>query len=81
MASKPSYDELVFHIQELKNEMARLKANEERTRLAIEAVNDGIFDFDLKNQEIFFSARYYTMLGYEPYELPACRELPNGSLS
>ncbi len=74
MASKPSYDELVFHIQELKNEMERLKANEERTRLAIEAVNDGIFDFDLKNQEAHFSARYYTMLGYEPYELPARRE-------
>lgn len=74
MASKPSYEELEFHIRELKNELSRMKANEERTRLAIEAVNDGIYDYDLANNETYFSARYYTMLGYEPYELPACRE-------
>ncbi|MCG8567646.1 MAG: PAS domain-containing protein [Desulfobacterales bacterium] len=74
MESKPSYEELTFHIKELKNELARVRANEERTRLAIEAVNDGIFDVDTQNGEIYFSPRYYTMLGYEPYELPACRE-------
>ncbi|MBA3008747.1 MAG: PAS domain-containing protein [Proteobacteria bacterium] len=74
MAPKPSYEELEFHVQELKNELARMKATEERTRLAIEAVNDGLFDFDMQQNETFFSARYYTMLGYEPYEMPASRE-------
>lgn len=74
MGTKPSYEDLVFHVQELKNELARMRATEERTRLAIEAVNDGIFDFDMQNNETFFSARYYTMLGYDPYEMPACRE-------
>ena len=74
MATQPSYEELEFHIQELKNELARTKANEERLRLAIDAVRDGIYDYDLANGETYFSARYYTMLGYEPYELPACRE-------
>ena len=67
-------EELKFHIQELKNELTRIKISEERTRLAVEAVNDGIFDFDLKRNETFFSPRYYTMLGYEPYEMPASRE-------
>lgn len=66
--------ELKFHIQELKNELTRIKISEERTRLAVEAVDDGIFDFDLKRNETFFSPRYYTMLGYEPYEMPASRE-------
>ncbi len=74
MDRKPSYEELEFHIRELKNELLRLKASEERLRLAIDAVNDGIFDFDLKRDEIYFSPRYYTMLGYEPYEMPARRE-------
>jgi PAS domain S-box-containing protein len=74
MDQKPTYEELEFHIKELKNELSRMKTTEERTRLAIEAVNDGIFDFDLKRGEVYFSPRYYTMLGYEPYEMPASRE-------
>ncbi len=74
MEKKPTYKELEFHIGELKNELARMRANEERTRLAIEAVKDGIFDLDLRTRETYFSPRYYTMLGYEPYELPACHD-------
>ncbi|MCG8642005.1 MAG: PAS domain-containing protein [Desulfobacterales bacterium] len=74
MDQKPTYEELEFHIQELKNELSRLRDSEERLRLAIDAVNDGVFDFDLKRGEVYFSPRYYTMLGYEPYEMPASRE-------
>lgn len=74
MKPEQENEELKFHIRELKNELARIKISEERTRLAVEAVNDGIFDFDLKRNETFFSPRYYTMLGYEPYEMPASRE-------
>ncbi len=74
MDDKPTYEELEFHIQELKNELSRLKASEERLRLAIDAVDDGVFDFDYKRNEVYFSPRYYTMLGYEPYEMPASRE-------
>lgn len=74
MDKKPTYEELEFHVLELKNELKRIKASEERLRLAIDAVNDGVFDFDLKRNEVYFSPRYYTMLGYEPYELPASRE-------
>ncbi len=74
MDQQPTIEELQYHIQELKNELARMKASEERLRLAIDAVNDGVFDFDLKRSETYFSPRYYTMLGYEPYEMPANRE-------
>ncbi len=74
MDQKPTYEDLEFHIKELKNELSRLKASEERFRLAIDAVNDGVFDYDLKRNEVYFSPRYYTMLGYEPYEMPPSRE-------
>lgn len=74
MDKKPTYDELELHVRELKNELSRLKASEERLRLAIDAVKDGVFDFDQKRNEVYFSPRYYTMLGYEPYEMPASRE-------
>ena len=74
MDKKPTYEDLEFHIQELKNELSRMKASEERLRLAIDAVNDGIFDYDYKRNEFYFSPRYYTMLGYEPYEIPAGRD-------
>ena len=74
MDKKPTYEALEFHILELKNELARLKVSEERLRLAIDAVNDGVFDFDHTRDEVYFSPRYYTMLGYEPYEMPPSRQ-------
>lgn len=74
MAQPPSSEELRSRIRELEGELLRMQAGEERLRLAIEAVNDGIFDFDLKTGETHFSDRYYTMLGYAPGALPACRE-------
>lgn len=74
MDQEPTIEELQYHIQELKNELSRMKESEERLRLAIDAVNDGIYDYDLKRNETYFSPRYYTMLGYEPYEMPANRD-------
>ncbi len=48
-----------------------LRESEERFRLAMEATTDGLFDWNMQTGEVFFNARYYTMLGYEPDELPA----------
>ncbi len=47
-----------------------LAESEERYRLAMQAVNDGMFDLDVTTGEVVFSDRWYTMLGYEPGELP-----------
>lgn len=47
-----------------------LKQSEERFRLAMEATSDGVWDWNLSNNKVYFSPRYYTMLGYEPYEYP-----------
>jgi PAS domain S-box-containing protein len=38
--------------------------------LALEATSDGLWMWHIPSGETHFSPRYYTMLGYEPYELP-----------
>ncbi len=40
-------------------------------RQVVDATNDGIWDWDLQTNAVFFSDRYYTMLGYEPGEFEA----------
>ncbi|EFI33503.1 multi-sensor hybrid histidine kinase [Desulfonatronospira thiodismutans ASO3-1] len=45
------------------------KTNEIFT-LAMEATQDAIWDWDIRSGTTYFSPRWYTMLGYEPYELP-----------
>ncbi len=46
------------------------KKSEERLNLTLDAVNDGIWDWDLRTGDAVFSRLYFTMLGYEPYEFP-----------
>ncbi len=51
-----------------------LQKSEEKLRLALEAANDGIWDWYLKTGEISWSPRCYAMLGYQPYEFPLSLE-------
>lgn len=41
----------------------KLRASEERYALAMKATNDGIWDWDLNTNEIFYSSRWRQMLG------------------
>ena len=43
-----------------------LKENEERLQMALEATSDGLWDYNLKTNLIYFSPRYARMLGYDP---------------
>ena len=47
----------------------RLRISEERLKLAFEGASDGLWDWDVPTGRVFFSPRYFTMLGYEPDEL------------
>ena len=44
---------------------ASLKDTEQRFMLAVEGTEDGIFDWDIKNDKMFYSRRFFEMLGYD----------------
>ncbi len=48
----------------------QLKESEERFNLAMQASNDGLFDWNLETNEIYYSPGWKRMLGYEDHELP-----------
>jgi len=57
-------------VTERKRVEEALKKSEERLTLALDSVSDAVWDWRVDTGEVYFSSRWYTMLGYEPYELP-----------
>ncbi|MCX6139016.1 MAG: PAS domain S-box protein [Ignavibacteriales bacterium] len=47
------------------------RTGEARMQLALDAVNDGVWDWKIASDQFFLNPRFYTMLGYEPNEFPA----------
>ncbi len=47
----------------------RLAKLEERASLSQSAANDGLWDFDVENNEVYFSPRWKAMLGYRDEDL------------
>ncbi len=68
------YENMNASIAECKRAEQALKESEERLRVALEGTSDGIWDWNLHTGQVYFSPRYYTMMGYEPDEYPASYE-------
>jgi PAS domain S-box-containing protein len=48
-----------------------LRASEERLSFALEATNDGLWDWDIGSGAVYFSPQWGRLLGYGPGEVPA----------
>ena len=60
---------LIRDITGRKAALEALKASEERYALAARAANDGLWDWNLPNNRIYFSPRWKALLGYSDAEL------------
>ncbi|MBC1236678.1 PAS domain S-box protein [Nostoc sp. 2RC] len=61
--------QLAKEIAERKRTEEILRENEQRWQLALRGNNDGIWDWNLKTNEVFFSTRWKEMLGYQDHEI------------
>ena len=59
----------IYDITEIKEEQIEMKRLKEQFELAVAGTNDGIWDWDLKTNELYLSKRWKAMLGYEDEEI------------
>ncbi|MFV0349198.1 MAG: PAS domain-containing protein [Halodesulfovibrio sp.] len=62
--------QLQGQIRERERAEAALRLSEERYSLVVTATNDGIWDWDLNTDEVYFSPRWKAIIGYQDSEIP-----------
>ena len=60
---------IMIDITGSKRAVMKLSSDEERFRLAMLAANDGLYDWNLLTDEVYYSPRWKSMLGYADDEL------------
>ncbi|MEH2134371.1 MAG: GAF domain-containing protein [Nostoc sp.] len=71
----PAKDGLSVYFQDItqrRKTSVALRESEERWQLALHGNNDGIWDWNLKTNEVFFSTQWQEMLGYKDHEVSNC---------
>lgn len=59
----------ITNVTERKQIQEALRESEERWKLALCGNNDGIWDWNIKTNEVFYLARWQELLGYEKHDL------------
>ncbi len=61
---------LIHEMNNVRFSQEALKKSEERFKLAMEVTRDGIWDWDIRTDAVYFSPGYAAMLGYDSVEVP-----------
>ncbi len=78
ISAQPIYDDanrlekyiaIESDVTENKRAEAALRESEERYALAALGANDGLWDWDIKGNKVFYSPRWKAMLGYSEHEI------------
>ncbi len=66
----------VFRVTAIRDVTKRIQAeqalreSQERLAQVMAAINDGVWDWNMKTGDVYFDPRYFTMAGYEPDAFP-----------